>query len=47
MFVRFNVRVKCESLVKNCEEKTTQDLFATDLWVDNPWKATWEAYAGS
>ena len=25
MFVRFNVRIECEKLVKNCEEKTIRD----------------------
>ena len=25
MFVRFNVRIECEKLVKNCEQKTIRD----------------------
>ena len=25
MFVRFNVRIECEKLMKNCEEKTIRD----------------------
>ena len=36
MFVGFNVRVKCESLVKNCEDNGVRDLLAIDLQVDNP-----------
>jgi len=46
MFVGFNVKVECESLVKNCEYSEVHDLFATVLWVDNPRKVTWEAHAG-
>ena len=36
MFVGFNVRVKCERLVKNCEDNEICDLLVTDLQVDNP-----------
>ena len=29
MFVGFNVRVECESLVKNCEDNEAHDWLAT------------------
>ena len=35
MFVGFNVRVKCESLVKNCEDSEVRDLLVIDSQVDN------------
>ena len=47
MFVGFNIRVECESLLKNCEDSEVRNLLAIGLRVDNPWKATWEAHAGS
>ena len=43
----FNVRVECESLVKNCEDNEVRNLLTIDSWVDNPWKVTWEAHAGN
>ena len=47
MFVRFNVRVECESLVKICEDSEVCDLLAIGTRVDNPRKAMWEVHAGS
>jgi len=35
MFVGFNVSVKCESLVNNCEDSEFRDLLAIDSRVDN------------
>ena len=46
MFVGFNVRVECESLVKNCENSEVHDWLATSLQVDNPQKAMLDAHAG-
>ena len=47
MFVRFNVNVECESLVKNCEDRDEVcDLLATDSQVDNSQKVTGEAHDG-
>ena len=47
MFVRFNVNVECESLVKNCEGRDEVcDLLATDSQVDNSQKVTGEAHDG-
>ena len=46
MFVGFNVRVECESLVKNCENSEVRDWLATSLQVDNPQKAMLDAHAG-
>ena len=40
MFVGFNVKVECESLVKNCEDSEIRDLLATSLQEDNPQKVT-------
>ena len=45
MFVGFNVRVECESLVKNCENSEVRDWLATSLQVDNPQKAMLDAHA--
>ena len=45
IFLRFNVRVGCESLVKICEESEVRNWLAIDSWVNNPQKVTWEAYA--
>ena len=36
MFVGFNVRIECESLVKNCEDSEVRDLIVTGLRLDNP-----------
>ena len=36
MFVGFNVKVECESLMKNYEDNEVRDLLTTDSWVDNP-----------
>ena len=44
MFVGFNVRIECVKLVKN---RTTHDLLKIGSRVDNSWKVTWEAHAGS
>ena len=38
IFVVFNVRVDCESLVNICEESEVRNWLATDSWVDNPQK---------
>ena len=47
MFVRFNVNVECESLVKNCEDRDEVcDLLATDSQADNSQKVTGEAHDG-
>ena len=46
MFVGFNVRVECESLVKNCENSEVRDWLATSLQVYNPQKAMLDAHAG-
>ena len=35
MFVGFNVRVECESLVKNCENSEIHNLLMIGLQVDN------------
>ena len=35
MFVGFNVRVECESLVKNCVDSEVRDLLVTDSQRDN------------
>ena len=40
MFVGFNVRIECESLVKNCEDNEIRDLLATDSRVDKLQKVT-------
>ena len=40
MIVVFNVRVECESLVKNCEDSEVHDWIVTGSRVDNPRKAT-------
>ena len=43
MFVGFNVRVECESFVKNCEDSEVRNLLA--MRMNNPRKAMWEAHA--
>ena len=40
MFVGFNVKVECESLLKNCEDNEVHDLLTTDSRVDNLQKVT-------
>ena len=35
MFMGFNVRVECESFVKNCEDNEVSNLLATGSLVDN------------
>ena len=40
IFVGFNVRVECESLVKNCEDGKVHNLLATDSRIENPRKVT-------
>ena len=40
MFVGFNVRIECESLVKNCEDNEIRDLLAIDSRVDKLQKVT-------
>jgi len=40
MFVKFNVRVKCENLVKNCKDSEVCDLLTIGSRVDNLQKAT-------
>ena len=40
MFVGFNVRIECESLVKNCEDNEIRDLLVTDSRVDKLQKVT-------
>ena len=34
MYVRFDVRVECKSLAKNCEDSEVCDLFVTSSRVD-------------
>ena len=45
MFMGFNVKVECESLLKNREDSEVHDLLTTDSRVDNLQKVTWEAHA--
>ena len=45
MFVGFNIRIKCEKLVKNCENRTTHNLLTTGSRVNKPQKGMWEAHA--
>ena len=45
MFMGFNVKVECESLLKNCEDSEVHDLLTTNSRVDNLQKVTWEAHA--
>ena len=40
MFVGFNVKVKCESLLMNCEDSEVHDLLTTDSRVNNLQKVT-------
>ena len=40
MFVGFNVKVECESLLKNCEDSEVHDLLTIDSRVDNLQKVT-------
>ena len=40
MFVGFNVRIECESLVKNCENNEVHDLHAIGSQEDDLRKAT-------
>ena len=35
IFMGFNVRVECESLVKNCVDSEVRDLLVTDSQRDN------------
>ena len=40
MFMGFNVKVECESLLKNREDSEVHDLLTTDSRVDNLQKVT-------
>ena len=44
--MEINVRVECESFVKNHENNKFRNLLATSSWMDDLQKTTWKARVG-